>query len=82
MRLMAAPRSENATEKYALDGGMGKDGSVTAIVVARHAATDGYEKGHSSSMVMMQGYAFMKRMNIAGATKTATSVPMPWAIHC
>lgn len=45
-----------AIAKYPLEGGMGNVGSVTATATAFQAATDGYENGQPSSLVMTHGY--------------------------
>lgn len=68
--------------KIPAEVGMGSVGSVAAMATMRHAATDGAEKAHLSSMRMTQGYAVMKRLKIAGARKMATKVPRPWTSHC
>lgn len=66
--------------------GTGNVGSVIATATARHALTDGAEKGHLTrpvvSRVMMHGYALANSMKSAGAKNTATIVPSPWARNC
>lgn len=83
---MTLPNAAKKTEKYRLDRGTGKLGSVTAMATARQAETEGALKGHAVALVVfgesverMQGYAVANIVKTAGARKTAISVPIACA---